>query len=152
MSMDGIIFFRRKKSKLTKVGLIYQGGIRVLTGYKVGLITDPNSGRPVNFLNSFGVSGFYFQTGAWEKNNAKNLGIFWIATRYIACYTNSKQLREIIPGITSNGLYHGWSLGWGVEINNLVNIKVIYYKYVEAPEIDYSLPIYQFSFNYSLKN
>ena len=39
----------------------------------------------------------------------------------------------------------------GVEIDSLVNIKVRYYKYTKKPEIDYSLPIYQFSFNYSMK-
>lgn len=105
-----------------------------------------------NFLNSFGSAGLYFQTGAWERNNAKNVGVFWLAFRYIACHTGSKQLKEILPDIQTNGTYHGWSLGWGVEINNLVNIKVVYYKYVKKPEIDYSLPIYQFSFTYSMKN
>ncbi|MEO6583936.1 MAG: hypothetical protein ABIO05_06410 [Ferruginibacter sp.] len=34
------------------------------------------------------------------------------------------------------------------KINNLVDIKSIYYKYVKAPEIDYGLPIYQFTYNY----
>lgn len=40
-------------------------------------------------------------------------------------------------------------MGFGIEINNLVNIKGIYYKYTKKPEIEYGLPIYQFSFNYS---
>ncbi|MBK7122604.1 MAG: hypothetical protein IPH68_07165 [Chitinophagaceae bacterium] len=59
---------------------------------------------------------------------------------------------EFLPDIMTTGFYHGYSIGFGVEINNLVNIKVIYYKYVKQPELDYSFPIYQFSFNYSLKN
>jgi hypothetical protein len=58
---------------------------------------------------------------------------------------------KILPNIQTNGFYQGWSLAWGVEINSLVNIKVIYNKYVKNPELDYSLPIYQFSFNYSLR-
>ncbi len=57
----------------------------------------------------------------------------------------------MLPDIQTNGFYHGLSLAWGVEINNLVNIKVVYYKYVKRPEINYSFPIYQFSFNYSLR-
>ena len=151
MSIDGIIFFTKKQTKLTKTGFLYHGGIRVLTGYKTGPVTDPSTGNPINFLNSYGTAGLYFQTGAWERNNAKNVGVFWLAARYILCKTGEKQLKQILPGIITNGLYHGWSIAWGVEINNLVNIKVVYYKYVKKPEIDYSLPIYQFSFNYSLR-
>jgi hypothetical protein len=72
--------------------------------------------------------------------------------RYIACYSSAKQIKEFLPDIKTNGIYDGWSLGFGVEINNLINIKVLYYKYSKKPEIDYYLPIYQFSFNYALKN
>lgn len=151
ISIEGIVFFTKKQTKVTKTGFLYHGGVRILTGYKTGLITDPSTGTPINFLNSFGSTGLYFQTGAWERNNAKNVGIFWLATRYILCKTGEKQLKQILPDIVTIGLYHGWSLAWGVEINNLVNIKVVYYKYVKKPEIDYSLPIYQFSFNYSLR-
>jgi hypothetical protein len=152
ISVDGIIFMGKQKEKLTKTGLLYHGGFRILTGYKTGLVTDASTGKPVNFLNNFGSAGLYFQTGAWERNNSKNVGVFWLAGRYIICKTGAKQLKEILPAIQTNGLYHGWSLGWGVEINNLVNIKAVFYKYAKRPEIDYSLPIYQFSFNYSLKN
>ncbi len=150
ISIDGVVFFNKKELKITRSGFLYHGGARVLTGYKTGLASDPSTGRPINFLNSFGTAGLYFQTGAWERNNAKNVGVFWLAGRYIFCKTGDKQLKEILPNIQTNGLYHGWSLAWGIEINNLVNIKVVYYKYVKKPEIDYSLPIYQFSFNYSL--
>lgn len=150
LSIDGVIFFNKKK--ITRTGLLYHFGERILTGQKTGPVTDPTTGKPVNFLNSYAASGFYFQTGAWERNNAKNVGIFWLTIRYIGCHTNSKQLKEFMQTIETNGLYHGYSIGWGVEINQLINIKVLYYKYIKKPEIDYSLPIYQFSFNYSLKN
>ena len=151
ISIDGIIFIYEKEVKVTRTGFLYHGGMRILTGYKSGLATDPSVGKPINFLNSFGTAGLYFQTGAWERNNAKNVGVFWLAGRYIICKTGDKQLKQILPGIQTNGVYNGWSLAWGVEINNLVNIKVVYYQYIKKPEIDYSLPIYQFSFNYSLR-
>jgi hypothetical protein len=151
LSVDGVVFFKKQTGKLTRAGFLYHAGERVLTGFKAGPANDPATGRPVNFLNSFASSGLYFQTGAWERNNAKNIGVFWLAGRYILCKTGKEQLRQILPAIQTNGVYHGWSLAWGVEINSLVNIKVVYYKYVKKPEIDYSLPIYQFSFNYSMK-
>lgn len=150
LSIDGVLFFK-KKVTLTRSGIIYHVGERILTGQKAGLVTNPNTGKPVNFLNSFYSTGFYFQTGAWERNDAKNLGIFWFAWRYIWTHTRPSQIKEFLPTIETNGTYHGYSLGWGVEINKLVNIKVLYYKYKKKPEIDYNLPIYQFSFNYSLK-
>lgn len=151
ISVDGVGFFNKKEEKITKLGALYHVGERVLTGYKSGLITNPQTGKPVNFLSAFVSAGLYFQTGAWERTNAKNVGIFWFTLRYITSFTNPSALKDILPTIETNGIYHGYSLGWGIEINNLVNIKVLYYKYVKEPEIDYQLPIYQFQFNYSLK-
>lgn len=147
--MEGILYFN-KKTKITRSGLLYHNGIRILTGYKTGLLTDPATGRPINFLNSFAAGGLFFQTGAWEKNNSKNVGIFWLALRYISCKSSETQLQHLFAQPT-NGFYHGWSLAGGIEINNLVNIKLLYYNYVKKPEVDFSLPIYQFSFNYSLR-
>lgn len=151
ISIDGIFYFKQRQA-ISKSGFLYHIGERVLTGYKSGLVTDPQTGKPNNFLNSFATMGYYFQTGAWERNNAKNVGIFWVALRYIGCYSNPKQIKVFLPDISTKGIYHGYSMGFGVEINNLVNLKVIYYKYVKQPEIDYAVPIYQFSFNYAIKN
>ncbi len=152
ISADGITYFKKPTTRVTRSGFIYHGGLRVLTGYRTGLATNPATGKPINFFNSFATAGLYFQTGAWERNNAKNIGVFWLAGRYILSQSSNKQLKEILPNLVSNGFYHGWSVGGGIEINNLINIKVVYYKYIKKPEVDYSLPIYQFSFNYSLKN
>ena len=152
LSIENIIFFKSTVVKITRSGILYHFGERVLTGVRTGQVTDPRTGSPVNFLNSFGSLGLYFQTGAWERNNAKNVGVAWFAVRYIGCHTNPNQLKEIMPDIQTNGFYLGYSLSWGVEINGVVNIKVIYYKYTKKPEINYSFPIYQFSFNYTMKN
>ncbi len=152
ISVDGVVFMgKKRKENMTKAGLLYHAGERVLTGVRTGPVTSPATGKPVNFLNSFASLGFYFQTGAWERNNDKNVGVSWFALRYIGCYTNPKQLKEIMPDIETDGFYRGYSIAWGVEITKLVNIKVVYYKYSKKPEIDYYLPIYQFSFNYSMK-
>jgi hypothetical protein len=57
ISVDGVIFIKRKPVKVTRAGILYHTGIRILTGSKTGPITNPSNGRPVNFLNSFGASG-----------------------------------------------------------------------------------------------
>lgn len=133
----------------TNAGILYQVGARVLTGYRIGSVTDPTTGKAVNFFNSYGAAGFYFRTGAWEKDDPGNLGSFWISFRYIGSYSTVRSLQAIQPGINS-GLCYGWSLGGGIEINELLNFKIIYYKYIREPQIGYVLPICQFSFHYAL--
>lgn len=150
VSIEGVQFFT-KKNNTTKPGLLYQVGERVLTGIRTGEITNPLTGKPTNFLNSFAAAGLYFQTGAWERNNSKEVGVFWLAMRLHASKSSPAQIKEFLPTIETNGFYTGWSAGFGIEITKLVNIKAIYYKYIKAPEIEYGLPIYQFSFNYSMK-
>jgi hypothetical protein len=152
ISIEGIKFNKKKDTLVTKFGYIYQFGERVLTGIRIGDINDPATGKPVNFLNSFATTGLYFQTGAWEKTDSKNVGVFWLAFRYHICATNPKQIKAFLPDIKTNGVYHGYSIGFGIEINNVVNLKAIYYSYKKQPEIDYGFPIYQFAFNYALKN
>jgi hypothetical protein len=150
ISSDGLLYFS-KTAKCTKAGMLYHFGERVLTGYKAGPITDPQTGKPINFLNSFATAGLYFQTGAWERNNSKNIGIFWLVIRYHSCLTNPGRIKNFLPDIKTNGIYLGYSAGAGIEINNLINFKAIYYQYTKPPEIVYFLPIYQFSFNYSMR-
>jgi hypothetical protein len=151
VSIDDTKYFAPEET-VTKAGFIYQIGERVLNGVRIGPVTEPLTGKPFNFLNTYITTGLLFQTGAWEKTNSKNVGIFWLSVRYHFCYTNAKRIKDFLPDIQTNGIYNGYSLGFGIEINNVVNIKAIYYKYTKAPEIDYGLPIYQFSFNYALKN
>jgi hypothetical protein len=148
-SVDGILY-RRLPQKITRAGLLYQLGERVLTGIRTGAYNNPLTGKPYNFLNTYAVAGLYVQTGAWEKNKSSNLGICWMAFRYHWCYTNPQQLNQFMSTLQTNGFYRGFSLGFGIEINSVVNIKAIYYRYDKAPEINYGMPIYQFSFNYAM--
>ena len=113
ISIDGSKFFSNPKN-VTKLSIIYQFGERLLNGIRIGEITNPQTGKAVNFLNSFATSGILFQTGAWEKTNTSNVGIFWAAMRYHFCYTNPKQIKEFLPDIETNGTYMGYSLGFGV--------------------------------------
>jgi len=159
VSSESIIFFK-KNCKITKPGFTYQIGERLLTGYRTIYESDEEhtagteTVTPVNFFNTFGSIGLYFQTGAWEKNNKDDneVGLFWLSLRMIACYTSPRQIKTFLPDVETSGIYTGYSFGFGVEINSVVNLKVLYYKYIKQPEIDYYTSIYQFSFNYCLKN
>lgn len=151
ISIDDAAYFY-KSDRITKAGFIYRFGERILNGVRIGAISDPLTGKPVTFFNSFALCGLFFQTGAWEKANSENTGIFWTAVRYHTCYSNPKQIKEFLPGISTNGVYAGYSVSFGIEIDKVVNIKAICYKYTRAPEIEYRLPIYQFTFNYAIDN
>jgi hypothetical protein len=133
VSVDGMPVLS-KVSRITKWGLLYQVGERMLTGYRMNSGINPFAGRSHNFLNTYA-----------------QLGICWLSLRYHLCYTDPAQLNIFLDGLRTNGLYSGFSLGFGVEISYLVNIKAIYYRYAKAPEPAYSLPLYQFSFNYALQ-
>lgn len=159
VSSESIVFFK-KSLKITKPGFTYQIGERLLTGYRTIYESDEEhtagteTVTPVNFFNTFGSIGLYFQTGAWEKNLKEDneVGLFWLSMRLIACYTSPKQIKAFLPQVETRGIYTGFSLGFGVEINSVVNLKVLYYKYLKPPEIEYYPSVYQFSFNYCLKN
>jgi len=158
VSSESILFFK-KTQKITKTGLSYQIGERLLTGFRTIFENEEEHNGdekiiPVNFFNTFGSLGLYFQTGAWEKNNKEEneTGLFWLSLRFIACYTSPTQIKSFLPDVQTSGIYTGYSFGFGVEINSVVNMKVLYYKYIKNPEIDYYPSIYQFSFNYCLKN
>lgn len=152
ISVEELRLFKKKNSQLTRTGFSYQLGERILSGFKTGGPSDPSTGKSVNFLNTHLSAGFYLQTGAWDKNDLKNIGVFWLSLRYIFSITGGRQLEFIFPDINTNGIYHGYSFGWGVDINKLVNLKVIYYKYLKSPEFGNGFPIYQFTFHYYMKN
>jgi hypothetical protein len=150
-SIDELKMFGKAKS-ISRFGCVYQFGERILTGVRSGAANLYLLGKPYNFLNSYAVSGLYFQTGAWEKSNEKNMGICWLVVRLHLCYTKPSELKVFMPDIKTNGLYTGYSAGMGIDISSVLNMKLMYYRYLKAPEIYYSLPIYQFSINYSMKN
>jgi len=135
----------------TQWGLLWQAGERLLTGYRMGGLTDPTTGKPVHFLSAFATAGVYFQTAARERSGGGKTGIFWLSARYIGSANPASTLRNIIPGIQTNGIYTGYAFGWGMEIIQLVQIRMVYYKYLKAPELDYGRSVYQFSFQYAWK-
>ena len=151
ISADGIVFLKLG-NQFSRVGFPFHFGERVLTGFRMGTVAGPQTARPVNFLNTFATTGLYFQTGAWEKNTARNIGLCWLVLTVHGCYTHPNMLRSFLPVLESNGIYTGYSVGFGVHINNLLNLRIVYYKYTKPPEIEYSLPVYQFTFNYSFRN
>ena len=91
------------------------------------------------------------QTGAWEKDKEKNMGVFWLLFRFHVVHT-SNTFQKLSGYPPDNNLFKGYSIGMGIEINNVLNIKSYYYCYLNAGAEIFDIPIYQLTFNYSMKN
>jgi hypothetical protein len=148
-SFEDILFAKRNSSVQTKFGWSYQIGERVMNGVRIDSVNKAAVYNTINFLNTYGATGLYFQTQAWERNKENNLGIFWSAVRLHATRTGIKQLNNFLPTLRSDGIYTGYSVGFGVHITNSVDIRAIYYNYIKKPEIQYYSTLYQLSLNYT---
>lgn len=149
-SIQGNNLLYHKSEKISGAGIIYQVGERLLTGYKSGLPGDPTTGRPVNFMNTVAAAGLYLQTGAWEKN-VNATGLCWMSFRYILSHSATKPLSEFTGLDDLKGICRAWSAGWGIDINNLLNVKLVVYKYIHVQGDILKTPVYQFTFNYAMK-
>ena len=123
----------------------------MLTGYRLGGISDPLSGKQQTFLNHYAVVGLVFQTGAWEQANPKNLGRGWVMARLHVSYSPPEQLRLFFPLDGMRGLYGGASLGLGIEVNRVVHLRYAIYHPVKGPEWLTLRNLTQFSFQYNWK-
>ena len=144
ISLDGTHYFTTKEKGLTKFGFLYQVGERLLS------YTDLQSFQTITFTNSYANSGIIFQTGAWEKNKTDNMGVFWISYRILIASSNTHIRSYFGPDYIENYVY-GFSVGLGIEINRVVSIKGFYYRYLGIENAAFKIPIFQFSFNYSMR-
>ncbi len=144
ISIDNTITLGKKKNNISGISIVYQAGEKLISGQQV--ITQ----RPFSFFSTYANTGLLLQTGAWEKNKEKNMGIFWLLFRYHVIQTsNSFQTLSGYP--PDHNFFKGFSIGAGIEINNVLNIKSYYYRYLNAGAEIFDIPIYQLTFNYSMK-
>lgn len=130
---------------------VFQFGERLLSGYRVGSIGDPLAGKQQSFWNHYAVAGWVLQTGAWERANPKNIGRGWIMTRMHLSYSSPEQLSSFFTTGELRGLYGGASLGFGIEVSRVVQIRSAIYWPVRGPEWTTSRNLTQFSFQYNWK-
>lgn len=133
------------KSSLTGFSFVYQLGEKVLTGQQI------TTYKSFSFFSTYANTGLLFNTGAWERDKEKNMGIFWLLFRgHLMQLGQSFQSLSGYP--PDNKVFKGFSIGVGIEINNVLNVKSFYYRYVDAGTPAFDIPIYQITFNYSMRN
>ncbi len=145
LSFDGNKKLFGKKGRVTSLQLQYAGSIRLLPAYNAVLLKN------ITLFNTNESLGLMFITGAWERNNANNLGVFWMNLRGICSISPAAQLAEIFKLPVRNTMF-GYSLGMGIEINKAVNVKLLYYRYTtQLKPAPFLQPYFQASFNYAMK-
>ena len=130
---------------------VFQFGERMLTGYRVGPASDPFTGKQQSLWNHYAVAGWVLQTGAWERANPKNIGRGWVMTRLHLSYSDPAQLQGFFPIAKLRGLYGGASLGVGIEVSRVVQIRCAIYWPLRGPEWATTRNLTQFSFQYNWK-
>lgn len=150
MGFEGQRLYRRWGQQ-SAFRFVFQFGERLLSGYRVGPITDPLTGKQQLLWNHYLVVGWVLQTGAWERTNPKNLGRGWLMARMHLSYSAPEQLKGFFSLAELRGLYGGASLGFGVEVSRVVQIRCAVYWPVRGPEWTTSRNLTQFSFQYNWK-
>ena len=134
-------------SGITKLKLAYQFGGRLLNG------RDSVSKENLNFFNSFGNIGFFFQTGAWTPTDPSNMGVFYIQAKCITSMSSQENLQKLFGRTEIDSkLLLGYSVDAGIEINRVINIKLGLYQYTNKSNINLlKEPIIKFSLDYALR-
>lgn len=137
---------------------IFQTGEKTLltVSYQVSakFITGRDSLNNNNFFGTgYGNIGFLFQTGAWEAEDQKNMGTFWIQVQATASNAfNTTSFKDVFGDSLKDNYFYGYSFDLGVEINKVINLKVGMYQYINNQQIDaIKNPIWKFSLDYRLK-
>ncbi|HEV8081021.1 MAG TPA: hypothetical protein VGP43_09925 [Chitinophagaceae bacterium] len=145
LSTDNTFRFNKKTKNLTGFSFVYQLGEKMITGQQAFTF------KTFSFFSTYANSGLLFQTGAWEKDKEKNMGVFWLLFRYHVVNT-SNTFQKLSGYPPDNKFFKGFSIGMGIEINNVLNIKSYYYRYINPGADIFDIPIYQLTFNYSMRN
>ena len=146
LSFDGTNRMAGGKSRLTSLQVQYQSGFRFLSIY------DRSNYRNITFFNVIAAAGLTLITGAWEKNKAGNMGVFWLNVRGLFSNNPPALLQSLLQDVTVQHNLLGYSVGMGVEISQTVNIKAFYFRYSNNQHIPaFRQPVLQLSFNYSMR-
>jgi len=131
---------------------VFQAGERLLSGYRVGAMGDPLSGKQQLLWNHYVVIGWVLHTGAWERSDPAHVGRAWLMVRGLFTYSSPDQLRWLYPLNRFRGIYGGVALGLGIEVSRVVHLRAGVTWPVHRPEWSNARSLTQFSFQYNWKN
>ncbi len=144
MMFDGRNKLLGKNGRYTSLHIQYHSGIRLLSLY------SQRSGKNSTTFNFIAGAGFTFVTGAWERDQKNNIGLFWVNIRCLF----SDIPDAVFPNffiVPLESRLVGISGGFGIEITHTLNLKVLCFRVLNNQhEETFTKPLLQVSFNYSL--
>lgn len=144
LSFDAKNMLLGKKNRHTRFYLQYQTAFRFLN------VFNNLSGKNKTFFNMINGTGLTFITGAWQNNRSENVGIFWINIRGLHAQSPKYLMDSLFSQPINNNML-GYSGGFGIEIDQTLNIKIFYFRFVNNQHMDeFTNPFFQLSFNYSI--
>lgn len=137
----------KSETSLTKLRFAYQFGGRLING------TDSLTNENLNFFNGQGNIGLFFQTGVWEPENTDNMGVFYVQLKATGSISSKENLQKLFGANNiENNFFYGYSLDAGIELNQVINVKLSVYQYLNNTNISLlKNPIVKFSLDYTLK-
>jgi hypothetical protein len=134
ISIDNTIGLGKQKKDITGASFVYQAVEKLLSGQQAVSL------KTFTFFSTYANTGLLLQTGAWERDKEKNMGVFWLLFRmHVVQTSNSFQKLSGYP--PDNEFFKGYSIGIGIEINNVLNIKSYYYRYINPGADLFEIPI-----------
>jgi hypothetical protein len=136
-----------KSETVWKLKFAYQVGGRLLNG------KDSLTQANFNFFNGFGNIGFFLQAPAWTPDDPSNMGIFYVQTKFISSISTQDNYQKLFgPQSISSSFLLGYSIDAGIEINQVIDVKLGIYQYVNEKNVSLlKNPVVKFSLNYSTK-
>ncbi len=98
-----------------------------------------------------GNFGLFAQTGAWEGENTENMGVFYAQVKATASVSSKNDLRNVFGQTQIKSAFLcGYSFETGVEINQVINLKLSLYQYINDIK-EFRDPVFKVSLDYSIK-
>ncbi len=136
------------ESGITSLNLAYQISGKLINAQ------DSLSGNSKFLGVGYGNIGLFFQTGAWDPDDAGNMGVFWVQVKAAGSLAfDNAVIKEVFGNSVIDSYFIGYSIDLGIEIDKKINLKAGIYQYLNSQDIILMKdPVFKFSLDYNLEN
>jgi len=131
----------------TRLAFVWLLGAKSITG------KDATTQERVSMLSFVTHAGLMFQTNAWVPEDDTKKGIAWLQAVFTNTYNDEDKLKQIYgPDINKN--FFGFNIEGGVQVDEYINLRVGYYRYLNNTNIndDFKDGIFKLSVDFGILN
>lgn len=137
--------FTSDTSGKTRLSAVYLLGAKMITG------KDATTEERINLMSWVSNVGLMFQTNAWDADDVGKKGTAWIQAVFTNTFNNGEKIKKIYGDDVKKNFY-GYNIEGGIQIDNLINLRLGYYKYLNNEDInkDFKDGIFKLSVDFAL--